>query len=90
MRMSKTKIYGAVIAAVASGSTATAVVALTSGTAGAAQAYPVCLGVSTTGTVIGTHAVGPICGGNLPATRCSTLDVGGSQADVIVYTCLPN
>ena len=89
MRTSKKKVYAAVFAAVTSGSTA-AVVLLTSCTSGAAEAYPVCLGVSTTGTILGNHAVGPICELNLPATRCSSLEAGVPQADATVYACLPN
>jgi hypothetical protein len=90
MRLSKTKVLGAAIAAVASGSTATAIVALTSGTAGAAQAYPVCVGVATNGTILGNHAVGPVCALNLPATRCTTLSAGLPQAGATVYACLPD
>ena len=90
MRMSKKTVYAAIFAAVTSGSTAAAVVALTSGTAGAAQAYPVCLGVSTNGTILGDHAVGPICELNLPTNRCFTLDAGLPQAGATVYACLPN
>ena len=89
MRMSKTKVYAAVFAAVTSGSTA-AVVLLAGGTSGAAEAYPVCLGVSTNGTVLGNHAVGPVCELNLPANKCATVDTGLPQAGATVYACWPN
>lgn len=90
MRMSKKTVYAAIFAAVTSGSTAAAVMALTSGTAGAAQAYPVCVGAFTTGTVIGDHTVGPVCALNLPANRCVTVSTGLPQATVGVDACLPN
>ena len=89
MRVSRKTLYGGLLAAVASGSAA-AVVALTSGTAGAVEAYPVCVGVSTNGTILGDHAVGPVCALNLPATRCTTVTAGLPQAGVAVYACLPN
>lgn len=89
--MSKRKVvYAAIYAAATSGSVAAAV-ALMSPASGGAAAYPVCVGVSTTGTVIGNHTVGPICALNLPATKCTSVEAGFvPEADAIVYTCLPN
>jgi hypothetical protein len=89
--MSRKTVYTAVFAAAASGSIG-AVITLAGTTAASTQAnYPaVCLGVSTTGTLVGDRHVGPTCAGSVPANRCVSPTVFAPGAAVNVYACVPD
>lgn len=55
-----------------------------------ASADPLCTSVSTSGTLVGTHSVGPKCVPYPLAAECNTTSTGlGTLANVTESTCVP-
>lgn len=55
-----------------------------------ASADPLCTTVSTSGSVVGTHSVGPKCVAYPLAAECNTTSTGlGTLANVTESTCVP-
>jgi len=65
-------------------------VAWVPGRASTPQALPACQTVSTSGTLIGSHTIGPVCIPNSLAVECDTQTVGLSPSALVTSTvCVP-